>query len=106
MIARLWAAITGLSRERIRSLFAVAMLCGIAALSAQGWAYVALLHHSAGTPEAAQLFGVLSDALKWTFMLIGMLALCVVLVVFNADYLRFKYGETEFGAGRGNDDES
>jgi hypothetical protein len=68
----------------------------------QGWAYVALMHHEAHNPPLVELmFMVLRDALGWTFILIGVLTAFVALIVFGADYLTFKYGDTEIRAGRG-----
>lgn len=98
----LWKAIIALSREQVRSLFAVAMLAGIVALSAQGWAMVGLLHHVAHEGEfSKELFGALIFVLRWTFYLIAGGAGCVALVVFGADYLKAKYGDAEIGVGSG-----
>ena len=103
MIPRLWKAIIGLSRPQVRSLYAVAMLGGIIALSAQGWAMVGLLYNNSGKGFDPNIFGALLFTLKWTFYLIAGHALCVALVVFGADYLRFKYGDAEVSAGKGED---
>lgn len=101
-MTRLWRAIVGLGREQVRSLFAVAMLAGIVALSAQGWAAVALIHHVAHTGTFNRdLFNVLIFVLRWTFYLIAGGAACVALVVFGADWLRAKYGSAEIDLGRG-----
>lgn len=100
MISRVWKVCIALTRPQIRSLFAVAMLLGIVALSAQGWVYVGLLHHEAHT-GTTELFGIVAEALRWTFGLIAVLVVCVALVVFGADYLRFKYGDAEVSAGKG-----
>lgn len=99
-MSRLWKAMIGLSRAQVRSLFAVAMLAGIVALSAQGWAMVALIHHVAHGGEFNEhLFGALIFVLRWTFYLIAGGAGCVALVVFGADWLRAKYGDAEFSVG-------
>ena len=96
----LWRSIISLSREQVRSLFAVAMLAGIVALSAQGWSMVALIHHVTHGGEFNQhLFGALMFVLEWTFYLIAGGAACVALVVFGADYLKAKYGNAEIDLG-------
>lgn len=104
LLSALWQAVIGLTRPQVRSLYAVAMLGGIVALSVQGWAMVALLHDLAhGGSFDINLFGALLFVLKWTFYLIAGHAACVALVVFGADYLRFKYGDAEVSAGKGGD---
>lgn len=103
-MTRLWSAIIGLSRPQVRSLYAVAMLCGIVAMSVQGWAMVGLMHHAFSAGELDdRLFGALVFVLKWTFYLIAGMTVCVALIVFGADWLKAKYGDAEIGIGKGSE---
>lgn len=86
-----------LTRQQVRSLYSVAMLAGIIALSAQG----ALLLYFA---QDAALHNVLwfklaVEVTRYIFALIALFALIVALTVFGADYFKAKWGDKEFEAG-------
>ncbi len=93
----------GLSPAQVRSLYSVAMLAGIVALSGFGvltvWkAEDAALHNH-------EWFRLLVEVTRYIFLLIGGFALGVLLIVFGADWFKAKYGDKEIGFGKGHDDE-
>ncbi len=90
-------ACLGLSRQQVRSLYSVAMLCGIVALSAQGAVLIWVAEDAAlANPP---WFKLLVEVVRYVFALIAMFALIVALTVFGADYFRAKWGDKEFEAG-------
>lgn len=97
-------AIVALDFRQVRSLFSIAMLCGVVALSAENWALVALAHHSIENGEAAAAWiGLLLERLRYNSGLQAWFSFILGLVVFGAEYFRAKWGENEIGAGRGAD---
>lgn len=90
-------ACINLTRPQVRSLYSVAMLCGIIALSAQGGVLIWLAEEAAlANPP---WFKLLVEVVRYVFALIAMFALIVALTVFGADYFKAKWGDTEFEAG-------
>lgn len=100
-LATPFRAAVSLSREQVRSLYSVALLAGIVALSACGAATVWLAEDAAlANPP---WFKLLVEVTRYIFALIGLFALIVALTVFGADYFRAKWGDKEFEAGNGKD---
>ncbi len=93
-------AVINLTRQQIRSLFSVAMLSGIIALSVENWSMLALAYHAMeqGEPFTAW-FGLLLERTRYNSGLQAWFALIMGLVVFGADYFRAKWGDREFSAG-------
>lgn len=87
-----------LTRQQIRSLYALAMLGGIVALSAEAW----LLIGFASDAEGAW-FALLLERLRIISGLTGLFALIVALTVFGADYFKARYGDKEIGFGSDSD---
>jgi hypothetical protein len=95
-------AIVALDFRQVRSLFAIAMLCGIVALSAENWVLVSLAHHSIENGEAAKVWlGLLIERTRYNSGLQAWFSVILGLVVFGAEYFRAKWGDKEIGAGRG-----
>lgn len=95
-------AIVALDFKQVRSLFAIAMLCGVVALSVENWALVYLAHHSIESGEIAMVWlGLLLERLRYNSALQFWFAFVLGLVVFGAEYFRAKWGNKELGAGRG-----
>ena len=94
MMSKIWAAMLSLTRTQIRSLYALAMLGGIVALSVEAWFLVAFASDAQGA-----WFGLILERLRIVSALTGLFALVVALTTFGADYFRAKYGdnEVEFG---------
>lgn len=96
-------AIVALSFQQVRSLFAIAMLCGIIALSLENWALMSLAHHSISSGEVVMAwFGLLIERTRYNSALQAWFSVILGLVVFGAEYFRAKWGDKEIGAGRGN----
>jgi len=95
-------AIVSLRFEQVRSLFAIAMLAGIVALSVENWVLMGLAHHSieAGETMGAWL-GLIVERTRYNSGLQAWFSIILGLVVFGAEYLRAKWGDKEFGAGKG-----
>lgn len=89
--------IIGLTRAQVRSLYSVAMLAGIVALSIESWVLLGMAKGAAsGDPR---WFNLLVERLRYDAMLVGLFALIVALTVFGADYFKAKWGDREFEAG-------
>ena len=98
---RCWKALISLTREQVRSLYAIAMLLGIVALSVESWILLGFAHHAA--KEDGPMFGLIVRQLEFIAILTGIFALIVALVVFGADYLKAKYKDVELSAGKGSE---
>lgn len=95
-------AIVALDFRQVRSLFSIAMLCGVVALSLENWVLVGLAHHSIEQGEAAALWiGLLIERLRYNSGLQAWFSVILGLVVFGAEYFRARWGDKEIGAGRG-----
>lgn len=95
-------AIVALKREQVRSLFAVAMMCGIIALSAENWLILGLAHDAVEAGDKfSGWFNLLIERTRYNSGLQGFFAMIMGLVVFGADYLKAKWGDKEFSAGKG-----
>lgn len=93
-----------LTRQNIRSLYAIAMLAGIVALSGEAWTMLYFVHHAVAEGEPSVFVEALLERLKYNALLTGLFALIVALTVFGADYLRAKWGDREIGFGKGEED--
>lgn len=99
-------AIVALNFRQVRSLFSIAMLCGVVALSVENWALVWLAHHSIAGGEIVNVWiGLLLERLRYNSALQAWFSVILGLVVFGAEYFRAKWGDKEFGAGRGVQDQ-
>lgn len=103
----LWGALTSiadLTRQQIRSLVTVAFLAGMISLSGENWAITFAADHASlrmvENPESAlALLGFLTERMRYISGLQAWLALILGAVILNADYLRFKHGDTEAEIG-------
>jgi len=97
-------AIVALDFKQVRSLFAISMLLGIIALSAENWVLLGLAHHSVESGEVLKAWlGLLIERTRYNSGLQAWFSVILGLVVFGAEYFRAKWGDKEFGAGRGAD---
>lgn len=95
-------AIVGLNREQVRSLFGIAMLAGIIALSMENWAIMALARHAIESGDTFRIwFDLLLERTRYNSALQGFFAFIMGLVVFGADYFRARWGDKELSAGKG-----
>lgn len=95
-------AVVSLTQRQVRSLFAIAMLAGIIALSAENWVIMGLAHHAVVQGDTFRIwFDLLLERSRYNSILQGFFALIMGLVVFGADYFRAKWGDNELSAGQG-----
>lgn len=103
----LWGALTSvadLTRQQIRSLVTVAFLAGMISLSGENWAITfaadqATDRMAADARSASAFLGFLTERMRYISGLQAWLALILGAVILNADYLRFKHGDTEAELG-------
>lgn len=94
-------AIVALDFQQVRSLFAIAMLCGIIALSMENWVLTGLAHHAVSEGEAMTgWLTLLIERLRYNSGLQAWFAIIMGLIVFGAEYFRARFGDKEFSAGR------
>lgn len=101
-IAGAFIALVNLSRQQMRSLFSVAMIGGMMALSTQNVLYAYLARRAVDRGEVYQpLFGLILEQMRFNSGLVAWFALILGLVVFGADYFRARLGEKEIEFGEG-----
>jgi len=97
-------AIVALNFRQVRSLFSIAMLAGIIALSVENWVLLGLAHHSIEKGETLMVWlGLLVERTRYNSALQGWFSFVLGMVVFGAEYFRAKWGDKEIGAGRGDE---
>lgn len=99
-ISAAFAVLVNLSRQQMRSLFSVAMIGGVIALSTQNLLYTYLARRAVDEGDTYRpLFLLIQEQMRFNSGLIAWFALILGLVVFGADYFRAKLGakEIEFG---------
>lgn len=98
-------AVICLTGREMRSLFSVALLCGIIALSIENWVMVGLAHHAIESGDMFRVwFDLLLERTRYNSALQGWFAFILGLIVFGADYFRAKWGDKELSAGKGEDE--
>lgn len=99
-------AVIALNFRQVRSLFSIAMLCGIISLSVENWVYMALAHHSITEGETMMTWlGLLVERTRYNSGLIAWFSVILGLIVFGAEFFRAKWGDKEFSAGKKDDAE-
>lgn len=98
-------AIVAMDGVMVRSLVTVGFLAGMIALSAENWAITFYLDREimqAGAYDEAQraFMSFLTERMRNTSMLQGLITLVLGAVVLNADRLRFKAGSVEASIGK------
>jgi len=102
-IARACMFLVNLDQTQIRALFGLGMLGGIVALSLQNIGLIIMVRRVLGEASPGSLFGQMAmDQQWWNNAIMAGFGGILGLVVFGADYFKFKHGETEGGFGRGN----
>lgn len=117
-MTKLWAIITApfratiaglmvlvnLTGRQMRALFSIAMLGGMIANSITNWFYIRMVHHMVEDGEVnMSFFGMIMEQMRFNSGLTAWFAVILGLIVFGADYLRAKHGETEISFGKGDD---
>lgn len=108
LTARFWRflgtpfrAIVALNFQQVRSLFSIAMLCGIISLSIENWAYMALAHHAISEGETLKAWlGMLIERTRYNSALQAWFAFIMGLIVFGAEVFRARWGDKEISAGK------
>lgn len=103
VISAAFRVLVNLSRQQMRSLFSVAMIGGVIALSTQNVMYTYLARRAVDEGDTYwPLFLLIQEQMRFNSGLIAWFALILGLVVFGADYFRAKLGakEIEFGEGQ------
>ncbi len=93
-----------LNHTQIRALFSLGMLGGIIALSLQNIGLIVMVKHILGEASPGSLFGQMAmDQQWWNNVIMAGFGGILGLVVFGADYLKFKHGKTEGSFGKEDD---
>lgn len=99
-VAAAFAVLVNLSRQQMRSLFSVAMIGGVIALSTQNVFYTYLARRAVDEGDTYHpLFLLIQEQMRFNSGLIAWFALILGLVVFGADYFRARLGEKEIEFG-------
>lgn len=99
-VAAAFGALVNLSRQQMRSLFSVAMIGGVIALSTQNLLYTYLARCAVDEGDTYRpLFLLIQEQMRFNSGLIAWFALILGLVVFGADYFRARLGEKEIEFG-------
>ena len=101
-VAAAFGVLVNLSRQQMRSLFSVAMIGGVIALSTQNVLYTYLARRAVDEGDTYRpLFLLIQEQMRFNSGLIAWFALILGLVVFGADYFRARLGEKEIEFGEG-----
>lgn len=99
--------LVNMDRRRMRSLFSLAMLGGIIALSFQNSFLILMVRQILGVAKPGSLFGQMAlNQQMWNNIIIMLFCVAMALVVWGADYISAKYSAKDgFGitAGQGED---
>lgn len=92
-------ALINMDRRQMRSLFSIAMLGGIIALSIQNMVLIALVRDLLGQ-VAGTLFGnMVTNQQLWNNIIILVFCVSLALIVWGADYFTAKYRGLDISAG-------
>lgn len=96
----LCVALVSMDRRRMRSLFSLAMLGGIIALSFQNGFLILMVRELLGEARPGSLFGQMAlNQQFWNNVIIVVFCVAMALVVWGADYFSAKFKDVEVGAG-------
>lgn len=91
-----------LNHTQIRALFSLGMLGEIIALSLQNIGLIIMVRRAFGEASPDSLLGHMAmDQQWWNNAIMAGFGGILGLVVFGADYFKFKHGKTEGGFGKG-----
>ena len=103
--ARAFTALINLTQTQIRALFSLGMLGGIIALSFQNIGLIVMEGRVLDDAEPGSLFGAMAlNQQWWNNAIMAGFGTILGLVVFGADYLKARHGDTEVGFGRGDEE--
>ncbi len=99
-------ALINMDRRQMRALFSVAMLGGIVSLSFQNIGLIMMVRNLLKDAGPGSLFGQMAlNQQWWNNAIMAGFATILGMVVWGADYLKAKYGDKEFEAGKKGDEE-
>lgn len=99
-----FTALINMTQTQIRALFSLGMLGGIIALSLQNIGLIVMVRHALGEAAPGSLFGAMAlNQQWWNNAIMAGFGVILGLVVFGADYLKARHGdsEIEFGGREG-----
>lgn len=100
-----WVALINMDRRQMRSLFSIAMLGGIIALSFQNGGLILMVRQLLKDAAPGSLFGQMAlNQQLWNNIIIMVFCVSLALIVWGADYFTAKYKGGEISAGRGVDE--
>lgn len=100
-----WVALINMDRRQMRSLFSIAMLGGIIALSFQNGGLILMVRALLRDAAPGSLFGQMAlNQQLWNNIIIMVFCVSLALIVWGADYFTAKYKGGEISAGRGVDE--
>ena len=104
-IVRASLFLVNINQSQIRALFSLGMLGGIIALSVQNIGLIIMVRQVLGQASPGSLFGQMAMDQQWwnNFIMAGFGGI-LGLVVFGADYFKFKHGKSEGSFGKGNEE--
>jgi hypothetical protein len=98
-------ALINMDRRQMRSLFSIAMLGGIIALSFQNGGLILMVRQLLKDAAPGSLFGQMAlNQQLWNNIIIMVFCVSLALIVWGADYFTAKYKGGEISAGRGVDE--
>lgn len=93
-----------LNQTQIRVVFSLGMLGGIIALSIQNIGLIVMVRSALGQASSGSLFGQMAmEQQWWNNAIMSGFGTILGLVVFGADYFKFKHGKIEGSFGKGDD---
>lgn len=103
-LATPFRAIVNLTARQVRSLVTVGFLCGMISLSFENWMITfyldgIILDEAIGGADLQAFVGFLSDRMRNTSILQGLITITLGAVVLNADRVRLKAGAVEASIG-------
>lgn len=101
-------ALVSMDRRRMRSLFSLAMLGGIMALSFQNGFLILMVRQLLGDALPGSLFGQMAlNQQFWNNVIIVVFCVAMALVVWGADYISAKFNRADgFGITAGNGEDA
>ena len=100
-IAAAFRALINMTQQQIRALFSLGMLGGIIALSFQNIGLIIMVRQFLRDASKGSLFGEMAlNQQFWNNAIMAGFGVILGLVVFGADYLRARHGDSEVSVGR------
>lgn len=95
-------ALVNLTQRQVKALFSIGMLGGIVALSLQNIGLIVMVRQALGDASPGSLFGQMAlNQQWWNNAIMAGFGFILGLIVFGADWVKARWGDREFGAGKG-----